>query len=174
MGIDLGWLLEEHAVVVSLPAGGRVQGPAGVLQREVELASVSRLLREPAVDVGGERELVEAAAEERGQLAFERAAVERFGLRRLDARPGAALDELALDRIQRRELVVPPGEGEDLVGDAEELRQEPLEVGREIEQQLRLGFRVQRLGVGTARAEPRGERTVGGFQEPDEMAVQPD
>ena len=121
-----------------------------------------------------ERELVERAAEERRQLALERGAIERLGVGRLDARAGAPLHELPLDRVERRELVVPAGEGEDLVGDAEKLREKPLEVRREIEQELRLGFRVQRLGVGAPRAEPPGERGVGSLQECDEMSVEPD
>jgi hypothetical protein len=113
------------------------------------------LLREPAVDVPGERELVEPTAEERHELAFERLAVERFRCGGFDARAGTALDELALDPVERRELVMPAGENADLVGDAEKPGEEPLEVGREIEQQLRLGFRIQRLGVGPTGAEPR-------------------
>ena len=171
--IDLRRLLEQHAVAVPLAAGSGMQRPAGVLQREVELARVLSLLCEPPVDVRGERELVEPAAEARSELPFERRAVQRFGFGRFDARAGAPLDELALDRVERRELVVPLRKCEDLVGDAEELGEKALEVRREVEQQLRLGLCIQGFGIGAAGAQGAGEGGIRGFEEREEPLVQP-
>src|SRR5262249_5463498 len=135
--IDLCRLLEEHAVRVLRAAGRGVQRPGGVFQRELELARVAGLVREPALDMGRERELVEFAVEQRSQLALERVRVHRLRFRRLDLRAGAPLDELAFDAIERRELVVAMLEPRDLVDDAEELGEEAFERRGEIEQQSR-------------------------------------
>ena len=45
---------------------------------------------------------------------------------------------------------------------------------REVEQQLRLGLGIQAFGIGAAGAQPAGEGTVRGFEEPEEPVVQPD
>ena len=154
MGIDLGRLLEQHAVRGAARGRRRCAAPR---RRSVSARSssrgVRRLVREPAIDVPGEGELVERGRR-RARRARVRAPRRRApaAVRGLDARGGAALHELALDRVERRELVVPAGEGEDLVGDAEELGEEALEMRREIEEQRRLVLRVQRLGVGATRA----------------------
>ena len=72
---------------------------------------------------------------------------------------GLALHELALDAVERRQLVVARRERLDFRLDAEQLRDESLEVRREREQQLRFLLRRQRRGLG-ARARSSRSRSA--------------
>ena len=83
-----------------------------------------------------------------------------------------ALDEQALDRVERRKLVVARLERAHLGFDAEQRRDEILEVRRERDQQLRLVLaRSSASGRCARRGEPVGERRVSAAQVRDEQRV---
>ena len=136
---------EQHAAPVRGAACRRVRRPRRVAQREVEVGGVRRLVGLPAGDGLRERELGVASgqrrADARAELARQRRAVERRGGVRLVRVHRLALDEQALDREQRRELVMRRLQRAHLGLDAEQLREEVLEVRRDGEQQVGLGLR---------------------------------
>ena len=163
--------LEQHAGANVLAAGLRMQRPGRVTQREIELGRVRGLVGEPARDVRREGELVEASAEMAAQLALERAAVERLRILRRDARRRPSLHELALDLMERRQLVVAVRQRRHFVHDAEELSDEPLEVRRDVEDQRRLVLRGDRVRNGACREQALAQRGIRRTEELQERAV---
>jgi hypothetical protein len=118
----------------------------------------ARLVRHPLEHALRECELVERAAEELRHLAFQRLAVERCRLVGLDLQHRAALHELALHLEERGEAVMALDQLFPRLLDAEKRRDEPVEVGREGDEELRL-FLVGERG----RVRPqRGEALVQG------------
>ena len=105
--VELARRAEQHAALVRGAAFRRVRRPRGIAQRHVERRGVRGLVLLPARHRVGEAELGERRAERALQLAPQRRPVER----RRRVRPvrvhRLALDELALDRVERRQLVVP-------------------------------------------------------------------
>jgi hypothetical protein len=166
--------LEQHAAAHVRAAGRRVQRPRRVAQREIELGRVRGLLLHPGGDVRREGELVEAPAEALAQLALQRGAVERLRVFRRDPRGGATLDELALDRVDGRGLVVPASERGELGADAEELREKMLQAWRNRQDQRRLLLGRQGRRIGARRLEPRAERGVGGAECGEKCAIECD
>ena len=69
---------------------------------------------------------------------------------------------------------MPRRERAHFVLDAEEPRDEVLEVRREREQELGFRFRIERCGVGARGAQPSREPGIGSLQEIDEVPVDPD
>ncbi len=119
--------LEQHAGAVLFPAFGRCRRPVGIARRAFDLVGVGDLVFAPFSNLPGEL-----------QFGGKGVAVGRRILR-LHFVQGVALDEKALYRIQRRELVVAGGERPSFGFDAEEFRDEVLEMGRKRDEEL--GFR---------------------------------
>ena len=95
------------------------------------------------------------------------------GVGLLDLLDRAALHEQPLDRIERRQLVVPRLQRPHLGGDAEQLADEILEMRREIDQQVGFSLAVERLGCGARRHQPVVQRHVGRGEMRDKGAVEP-
>ena len=75
-------------------------------------------------------------ADQRLELARQRRAVDARPRRFLDPLDGAALHEQALDRIERRQRVMPRLQRPHLGRDAEQLAEKILEMRRQIDQQI--------------------------------------
>ncbi len=170
--IDLGRDLEQHPVLHMLAAGRRVQRPGSVLQGEVEFGGVIRFVGQPLRDRHGVGDLVEFSGENLLQPGFESGAVERCRLVRLDLVAGAALHEMALDRVQRRKLVMACGERAEFRPDAEQLGEKVIEVRRDLEDQRRFGLGVERRGIFPRGREPRFQRRVGGAEKIEKGGVE--
>jgi len=82
-----------------------------------------------------------------------------------------ALDELAAHGEQRRQLVVAGFERAHVGADAEQLRDEILDMRRDGDQQL--GFRLarQRIGLGARDQQPVGQHRIGRAQVIDEQRI---
>jgi hypothetical protein len=101
-------------------------------------------------------------------FAAQRVAVERGRLRRRVRVHRLALDELALDRIERCELVVTRFERPDLIVDAEQRGQEVLEMRCERDQEVGFALLVERCRIGPRTGESCRERCVCRFERRDE------
>jgi len=173
--VELARRPEQHSVAVRGAAFRRLRGPRRVTQRQVERLGVARLVLLPGGQRVRERDFIPAAddrrPDERLELRPERRAVERgrrlalVGVRRL------ALDEQALDRVERRERVLRRLERPDLVLHAEECRHEILDVGTQRDHQVPLGPVAERAGRLPRLAQATGQRRVGAFQVVEEQAV---
>src|SRR5450631_4886665 len=108
-----------------------MRGPRREMLRDGKLRGMLGFVDHPAEDAPREHELVESAAEERGDVSLERRAVKRRGLRGLDLQHRAALHELALDAEEGSELVVALDELAPFVLDREELRDEAVHLRRD-------------------------------------------
>jgi hypothetical protein len=84
-----------------------------------------------------------------------------------------ALDELALAVMDRRQGVLRLARRGHLGADAEELRDEVLHLGAEVQEEVSLRLAVQALGVGASGEEPRLQIGVPPVQPSQEGPVQP-
>ena len=92
----------------------------------------------------------------------------------LDLLDRAALHEQALDRIERRQLVVAGLQVADFGRDAEQLADEVLDCRGEIDQQIGFRLAIERIGVGARRHQPVVQRYVAGGEMRDKGAVETD
>ena len=141
--IGLRWSLEQYASMCMCLPGRRLQGPCSISQGQIQMCRVGGFIRLPLCDMVGEGQFVETAPEQRGQFPFNGGAVNLQRFRPLVLCDGAALDELAFDRIQRRQIIVLASQSQRGVCDVEQLSNEPLQVRRQGEQQGRLCLGVQ-------------------------------
>ena len=121
------------------------------------------LVSEPFRDLFRERELVERAAEPGLELRLQRGPVELRRVVGLHLVRGAALDELALDRVQGRELVVARGERAELRLDAEQVGEKIVQMRRDLEDQRRFGLAVEARGILARSGEVRQQRARAGL-----------
>ena len=171
--IDLVRHLEQHAALVGALAFRRMGRPGGIACGGVERGGVFGLGLHPAIDMFGEAQFGELAADQRFDLAAQRAVgVERRGLVGRIFLGGAALHEQPLDGVERRQRVVTAAQLGKLARDAEQFADEVLELGREREDQFRLGLAGERV-----RRRARGKQAavkfrVARFQERQEAPVE--
>ena len=126
------------------------------MQRSLDALAVLRFILEPAVYRTCILELRKRPAEPGCQPGFESGAVQARRFVGLDFVHGAALHEQALYRVQRREFRVARRQRLRLGLDAEQCRDEVLQMRRERDQQLRFRLLRQRIGLGA-----RGDQTFG-------------
>ena len=125
------------------------------------------------VDRGREAELAPGPAERLFHLAPERRPVEcGRGIRPMRVHR-LALDELALDGVERRELVVSRLERAEIGLDAEQRAHEILEMRSERDQELGLRLRREGAGFAAGRTQPGREGGVRRLEVRDEQAVDP-
>src|SRR5262249_866349 len=169
---DLVRHLEQHAALVARLALRRVRGPGGVARGEIERSSVFGFRLHPAIDALGKTQLGEFAAEQRRELGGERRPVEAGGLLGAVFLGGAALHEQPLGAVERRQPAVPGLQRGKLGGDAEQLADEVVEHGRELDDQL--GLRLARDGVGGSPSshQPAVQAGVAALEQIDEGAVE--
>ncbi len=105
--------------------------------------------------MGGEGELRQTLAEPGFERGGERRTVKRSSLPRRHPLDGTALHEEPLDGVERSQLVMPRLQRSDLRRDGEEIADEILKMRREIDDELGLGFGLERAGIA-----PRGEQPV--------------
>ncbi len=163
--IELARRAEQHAALVRGAARGGVRGPRGVAQCDVERGGIRRLVLLPARHRVGEPELRERLAQRGLQVAPQRRPVERRGRLGTVCVHRLALDEKALDGVERRQLVVPRLERAHVGLDPEQRRDEVLEVRAQRDQQLGLRLARERVGAAARRVQARGERGVSGLQD---------
>ena len=172
-GIDALGRLEEHAVAMAPAAFLGVGGPGGETLGERELGRVRGLVREPLEDALGERELVEGAAQQLRHLRFERRAVERLRFLGLDLQHRAALHELAFHAEKRRQAMVALDEFQPLFLDAEEMRDEPVEVRRYGDEEVGFFLVLERRGIRAREEVPVLQARVRGREPADELGIDP-
>src|SRR5690606_19219492 len=112
-------------------------------------------------------------AELRAQRLLEGRAVERGGFFRFHLTQCLALYEAAAAFVDRRELVVAGGERRDFGPNAEELADEVLEMRRERDQELRLGFGRQGVRIRAGGLGPGGQSGVRRPQRLAERGIEP-
>ena len=164
-------LFEENAGLVLFLAGLGVVGPGGVFGGDVQVVGVAGGVIEPLGDGAGVGKFRERFAHVGFQFDLEGVAVEMLGVGFLDRRQGLALDEGALDGIERGEFGVLILEGADLLLNLEEFAEEVLQMGREGEDQFRLGLAGEGFGIHARRQELGQERRVASFKKPLEGYV---
>ncbi len=170
--IDFSGLLEEHPCAIALAACIGEERPRGIAEREIEVLGVIGLVAHPVGHRVREFQFVECAAQPLREGGFQRCAVEGRSFGRLVLRHRLALHELAFDGINRREHVVPLGQREHRVRDPKELRQEPLEMRADREDQRRFAFRVERGGIGARREQSLVQRGIRSGQEFEKAGVE--
>ena len=175
--IELARGAEQHAPAVVGAPRLRVRRPGRVAQREVEPRGVVRLVLLPAGHRLRERELAvvagHRAADRRLEFAAQRGAVESsrhvgpVGIHRL------ALDEQALDRVQRGEFVVARGECPRFGLDPEQRDEEVLELRGERDQQRRLVLGGERSRLAARGREANCKVRVAGGEVRQEQRIDP-
>src|SRR6202165_963950 len=133
--VELSRRLEQHSSAVLLASFRRSGRPCSVTGRSVELAAVRRLVLQPPAYFLCKLQFRKRTAE---QPIFECLRVNGFNFFRPDLVQGTPLHELALHRVERRELIVFFRERTRFRFDAEKLRQEILDVRSKCHQQIRL------------------------------------
>src|SRR6185436_19033830 len=157
--IELVRRLEQHAAAVPGLAFGRQRRPGGVARGRFELRLVRRLVLEPCADLAGVVELG-------GELK-----IPRLRILGLDLVQGAALDEQALDRPEWSERVMTLGQRLRFRFDAEQARDEVVDVRRERDEELGLFLAAGMLLP--RRKQPIAQRCVDLAQESEERAIYP-
>ena len=157
-------------------AFGSLHRPSRVAERQVDLRGVRRFVLTPSADVPRERDLAtlsrERFAEYRLQLATKRGAVERRGVFELVFVECLALHDLALAGEHGRELVLRFLQGGHFGRNAEQLRDEILDVRRERDKKVGLALAPQRMGLCAPGSEPRRKRSVCRLEMRNERRVQ--
>ena len=125
---------------------------------------MGRLVGQPSGNRVGKGKFGPCFAQQFHQLRPERRTIERHGHVSLVGIHGLALDELALDRKQRGQFVMPRFERADGIADAEQRPQKVLEMGCYCQQEVGLGQRSQAFGGRTRLREPTCQRGIGGLQ----------
>ena len=169
--VELARRAEQHAAFVRGAAFRRVRRPCGIAQRDVERRGVRGLVLLPARNRVGEAELGEWSTERALQLPSQHGSVELGGHIRPMRVHRLALDEEALHRIERRELVVLPLQRADVARNAEQRGEEILQMRPKRDQQVRLTLAPQLVGPGARHDQACRQRLVRRLQMLDEQRV---
>ena len=170
--VDLARDLEQHPVVIRLPAGLAEGRPGGVARRQLQRLGVRRLVGEPVLDRLGEGELRQRPAQQRLQRPAQRRAVEALGLRRMLAhRP--SLHELPLDLEDRRKVDPRLARRAQFGLDAEQHADEILQHRGQRDQQFRLSVALHLSWRQPRRFQPLPQGAVALTEIAQEALVEP-
>jgi hypothetical protein len=169
--VELARQTKQHPALVRGAACRRLRRPRRILQRDRKLLGVRGLVRLPCCHGVCEVELGKRGAEPHLQCTAQCRAVERqrcIALVRVDR---LALDELAANGEQRRQLVVAGFERAHVGADAEQLRDEILDMRRDGDQQLGFCLAWQCIGADPCGQQPVGQHRIGRAQVIDEQRI---
>ena len=159
--VELGGRFEQHTGVNVFAASLGVQRPGGVAHSEIKGLLIRCFVLEPRFHMLGVSELTERATETDRQLRFQCTPVERGGCVGFVPGRRLALHELALDVINRGELIVTTGQRQHLVGDTEEPRDKTIQMRSNVKNQRRLIFFRKRSRIGAPGCKAISERRIG-------------
>src|SRR6202022_4547201 len=171
----------QAAATVLAPALLRQWRPGGVALRGGERLGIGSLVDEPIRDMlgiaplpGGYRNsLAGCGTYQAIDPAGEARPVECGGVFFLDPLDGAALHKEALDRVERGEFVVARLQRSDLGSNAEQLADEILEMGGQLDDEVGLGLMLDRVRIASRRHQPVVQRDVALSEMSDERLVEP-
>ena len=153
--IQLVRRLEQHAVMMSGMPGFGMGCPSRVLQREIQRLRMTCLILLPFRNVISKHEFSQRLPEQGFEFAAHCRTVDTCSGIGLVLVHGLALHEQALDAVERRQLVMLPGQGSNFGRDTEQLSDKIIEMRRQCQQQF--GFIFCSKGFCTA---PRRRRLL--------------
>jgi hypothetical protein len=150
----------------------RVHRPGGVARGQLERSRILTLGLHPELGAFGEAQFRELAAEKRFELCAQSITVEAVGLVGAIFLGSATLHEQPLHLVERRQRIVAQSQRPHLVGDAEQLGDEVLELGRKLDDEIGFGLACRRFWGRARRHQPMVQVAIARLEHVDEAGVE--